>query len=186
MRPRNVAVAEPLCVPQRLLEHPLRPCRERDMTVRLLLPPPLRLPDPIPRAGQADTNLAECRAGRGVVVQQTQQQVFRADVVMTEQQALLLGVDDDATRVISEPLEHKTSRCVRHSRYAPVALSALTPNEWLRTALGTARSPATTLVGSDCRHDQVSSPTESSNGFIMRRRHFGSTQQTLQGSRTPD
>ena len=57
-----------------------------------------------------DRDRAECHADRGVVMQQTQQQVLGADVVVTEQQALLLGVDDDATRVISESLEHEAPR----------------------------------------------------------------------------
>ena len=179
MRPRNVPLAEPLCVTQRLLEHPLRPWREQDMTVGLPLAPPLRLPNPISRACQADTNLAECRASRGVIVQQAQQQVFRADVIVAEHAALLLGIDDDAPRVVSESLEHKTSRHMRHSRYAPVAArSALQPNEWLRTALDTVRSPAITLLGSDTGPDQVSSPTEAPNRVMMRCPNFGSTQKT--------
>jgi hypothetical protein len=110
MRARNVVLAESLRVTQRQLKHLLRSRRERDVTVRLLLAATLRLPDPVPGAGQADTDLAESDAGRGVVMQQPEQQMLGADLVMPQQAGLFLGVDDDATRVVSESLEHETSR----------------------------------------------------------------------------
>ena len=102
------AVAEGASLPQRPLEHVLRPLRERDVSGRRALAPPDDLRDPF--AGRIDRDPLRAESNHGDPVrlhEETEQQVLGSDVVVVEVPRLLLREDDDPSRPVGEELEHR-------------------------------------------------------------------------------
>ena len=103
----DVVVAELQRLAQGELEHLLGARRERDVAARRLL----ALADDLLDLGadglQRDAEALQ-RLGRDALalVDQAEQDVLGADVVVAEHPGLFLGQDDNPTRAVGEPLEH--------------------------------------------------------------------------------
>ena len=104
----DVVVPELERLLERQLEHLLGPGRERDVARRGL---PAVADDPLdvgpgPPERHAE-GLKRRRRDPLTLVDQPEQDVLGADVVVVEEAGLLLGEDDDATRPVREPFEHR-------------------------------------------------------------------------------
>src|SRR5690606_32169116 len=103
----DVVVTELQRLPQRQLEHLLGPRRERDVPARRLLPLANDLLDLLTHAFQRDAQRFESLGGYAfTLVDQTQEDVLGADVVVVEHPGLFLGQDDHPPSAVGEPLEH--------------------------------------------------------------------------------
>ena len=103
----DVVVAELQRLAQRQLEHLLGTRGERDVPARRLLALADDLFDLLAHGVEGDPErLERLRGDSFALVDQTEQDVLGADVVVVEHPGLFLGQDDDATRTVGEPLEH--------------------------------------------------------------------------------
>ena len=103
----DVVVAELQRLAQRQLEHLLGPRRERDVPARRLLTLADDLLDLLADALQGDAEaLQRLRRDALTLVDQAEQDVLRADVVVVEHPGLFLSQDDNPSRSVGEPLEH--------------------------------------------------------------------------------
>ena len=100
----DVVVAELQRLAQRELEHLLGPRRERDVPARRLLALADDLLDLLAHGVERDAEGLERLGGDAfALVDQPEQDVLGADVVVVEHPGLFLGQDDDATRAVGEP-----------------------------------------------------------------------------------
>ncbi len=120
----DVVVAELQRLAQRQLEHLLGPRGERDVPGRRLLAPADDLLDLLPDRVQADAERLQ-RLGRDALalVDQAEQDVLGADVVVIEHPGFFLRQDHDPPRPVGKPLEHRplrkiTKSAVRQARTA--------------------------------------------------------------------
>src|SRR5436190_126664 len=89
---RDHLVAESLGLPQRQLEHLLRPRRERDLAARLLVSASHDLDHPLSGGLQAESVASEHRADRVVVLaDEAEQEMLGTDVVVLEHPRLFLS-----------------------------------------------------------------------------------------------
>ncbi len=103
----DVVVAELQRLAQRELEHLLRTRRERNMAARGFLSPADNLLDLLPYGGQADPERFQGLGRHALAfLNQAEQDVLGADVVVVESPGLVLGQDHDPARPVGEPLEH--------------------------------------------------------------------------------
>ena len=103
----DVVVAELQRLAQRQLQHLLGPRRERDVPARRLLALADDLLDLLADALQGDPEgLQGLRGDALTLVDQAEQDVLGADVVVVEHPGLFLGQDDNPPRSVGEPLEH--------------------------------------------------------------------------------
>src|SRR5690606_29860732 len=103
----DVVVAELQRLPKRQLEHLLGARRERDVPTRRLLPLADDLLDLLTHALQRDAQRLEGLGGYAfTLVDQAQEDVLGADVVVVEHPGLFLGQDDHPPSAVGEPLEH--------------------------------------------------------------------------------
>ena len=103
----DVVVAELQRLAQRQLQHLLGPRRERDVPARRLLALADDLLDLLADALQGDAEALQRLGGDALaLVDQAEQDVLGADVVVVEHPGLFLGQDDHPPRSVGEPLEH--------------------------------------------------------------------------------
>jgi hypothetical protein len=83
--------------------------------------------DLLPHALQGDAQRFQC-FGRDTLtlVDETQEDVFGADVVVVEHPGLFLGQDDHPPRAVGEPLEHAHSLTAASASLPAVGRTALT------------------------------------------------------------
>ena len=106
----DVVVAELQRLAQRQLQHLLGPRRERDVPARRLLALADDLLDLLPDALQGDPEGLQGLGGHTLaLVDEAEQDVLGADVVVVEHPGLFLGQDDNPPRSVGEPLEHAHS-----------------------------------------------------------------------------
>jgi hypothetical protein len=118
----DVVVTELQRLAQRQLEHLLGARRERDVPARCLLALADDLLDLLAHTFQRDAERLERLGGDAFAfMNQTEQDVLSADVVVVEHPGLFLSQDDDAPRAIGEPFEHARSsaEAVSGSRLLP-------------------------------------------------------------------
>src|SRR5690606_33511422 len=115
----DVVVAQLQRLPQRQLQHLLGAGRERDVATGCLLALTDDLLDLLPHALEGD---AQALQGLGshtlTLVDEAEQDVLRADVVVVEHPGLFLGQDDNPPCSVGEPLEHpsrSSPACGNHS-----------------------------------------------------------------------
>ena len=107
----DVVVAELQGLAQAELEDLLGARRERDVSARRLLPLADDLLDLGANRLQRDVEALEgLRRYPLALVDETQEDVLGADVVVAEHPGLFLGQDDDAPRAVGKPLEHMAHR----------------------------------------------------------------------------
>ena len=103
----DVVVAELQRLAQRQLQHLLGPRRERDVPARRLLALADDLLDLLADALQGDAEALQRLGGHALtLVDEAEQDVLRADVVVVEHPGLFLGQDDNPSGSVGEPLEH--------------------------------------------------------------------------------
>ena len=103
----DVVVAELQRLAQRQLEHLLGPRRERDVPGRRLLALADDLLDLAADALQRDAQRLQRLGGDALtLVDEAQQDVLGADVVVVEHPGLFLGQDDDPPRTVGKSFEH--------------------------------------------------------------------------------
>ena len=103
----DVVVAELQRLTQRQLQHLLGPRRERDVPARRLLALADDLLDLLADALQGDAEALQSLRGDALaLVDQAEQDVLGADVVVVEHPGLFLGQDDNPSGSVGEPLEH--------------------------------------------------------------------------------
>ena len=103
----DVVVAELQRLAQRQLQHLLRPRGEGDVTGRGLLALADDLLDLLADALERDAEGLERLGGDALtLVDQAQEDVLGADVVVVEHPGLFLGQDDHAAGSVGEPFEH--------------------------------------------------------------------------------
>ena len=103
----DVVVAELQRLAQRQLQHLLRPRGEGDVAGRGLLALADDLLHLLADALERDAEGLECLGGDALtLVDQAQEDVLGADVVVVEHPGLFLGQDDDAAGSVGEPFEH--------------------------------------------------------------------------------
>ena len=103
----DVVVAELQRLAQRQLQHLLGPRRERDVPARRLLALADDLLDLLADALEGDAEALQGLRGDALtLVDQAEQDVLGADVVVVEHPGLFLGQDDNPSRSVGEPLEH--------------------------------------------------------------------------------
>src|SRR5205823_878264 len=106
------------------LQHLLGPWRERDVPARCLLALADDLLDLLPDALQGDPEGFQALRGHTLaLVDEAEEDVLGADVVVVEHPGLFLGQDDNPPRSVGEPLEHAHPRPPRPNR-APPATAA--------------------------------------------------------------
>ena len=106
----DVVVAELQRLAQRQLEHLLGPRRERDVPARRLLTLADDLLDLLAHSLEGDAEALQGLRGHAfALVDQAEQDVLGADVVVIEHPGLFLGQDDHASGSVGEPLEHSRS-----------------------------------------------------------------------------
>ena len=106
----DVVVAELQRLAQRQLEDLLRPRRERDVAARGLLALADDLLDLLADRLERDAERLERLGGDAfALVDQAEQDVLGADVVVVEHPGFFLSQDDDPPRAVGEPLEHRYS-----------------------------------------------------------------------------
>ena len=106
----DVVVAELQRLAQRQLQHLLGPRRERDVPARRLLPLADDLLDLLADALQRDPEGLQGLGGHALaLVDEAEEDVLGADVVVVEHPGLFLGQDDNTPRSVGEPLEHSHS-----------------------------------------------------------------------------
>src|SRR6266511_3841079 len=115
----DVVVAELQRLPQRQLQHLLGAWRERDVSACSDLAPADNLLDPGPYHLQRDAQRLQRPGGDALtLVEQAEQQVLGADVVVAQQPGFLLGEVDDPPGPVGEALEHalglSAHRCHPH------------------------------------------------------------------------
>src|SRR6266540_5243706 len=115
----DVVVAELQRLPQRQLQHLLGAWRERDVSAWSDLAPADNLLDPGPYHLQRDAQRLQRPGGDALtLVEQAEQQVLGADVVVAQQPGFLLGEVDDPPGPVGEALEHalglSAHRCHPH------------------------------------------------------------------------
>ena len=109
----DVVVAELQRLAQRQLQHLLGPRRERDVPGRGLLALADDLLDLLADGLERDAERLQGLGGDAfALVDQAEQDVLGADVVVVEHPGLFLGQDDNPTGAVGKPLEH-----VAHSPY---------------------------------------------------------------------
>lgn len=103
----DVVVAELKCLTQRELKDLLRPRSERDVSRRCLLPLADDLLDLLAHGFEADAQALQS-LGRNplALVDEAQEDVLGADVVVVEHPGLFLSQDDNPPRAVRKPLEH--------------------------------------------------------------------------------
>ena len=103
----DVVVAELQRLTQRKLKHLLGPGRERDMPGRRLLALADDLLDLLPHSVQADAQRLQC-LGRYTftLMDEAEQDVLGADVVVIEHPGFFLRQDNNPPRSVGKPLEH--------------------------------------------------------------------------------
>ena len=103
----DVVVAELQRLAQRQLEHLLGARRERDVPGRRLLALADDLLDLLAHGLQRDAQRLQRLGGDALaLVDEAEQDVLGADVVVVEHPGLFLGQDDNPTGPVGEPLEH--------------------------------------------------------------------------------
>jgi hypothetical protein len=103
----DVVVAELQRLAQRQLEHLLRPGGEGDVAGGGLLPLTDDLLDLAAHCLQRDAEGLECFGSHSfTLVDQPEQDVLGADVVVVEHPGLFLGQDDHTAGSVGKPLEH--------------------------------------------------------------------------------
>src|SRR4051794_6870507 len=103
----DVVVAELQGLAQRELQHLLRPRGEGDVTGRGLLALADDLLDLLADALERDAQGLQCLGGDAfALVDQAQEDVLGADVVVVEHPGLFLGQDNNAAGSVGEPFEH--------------------------------------------------------------------------------
>ena len=116
----DVVVAELQRLAQRELEHLLGARRERDVAGRLLLTLADDVLDLLAHGVERDAERLERLGGDTLtLMDQPEQDVLGADVVVVEHLGLFLGQDDDATGSVGESLEH-VLLLKRHGRVGAV------------------------------------------------------------------
>ena len=109
----DVVVSELQCFAQRQLENLLGPRRERDVPARRLLPLPNDLFDLLADSLERDSEgLHGFCSHAFALVDQPEQYVLSADVVVVEHPGFFLGQDDNTTGAVGKPFEH-----LAHSPY---------------------------------------------------------------------
>ena len=125
----DVVVAQLQSLAQRELEHLLGPRRERDVPARRLLALADDLLDLLADGLQRDAEGLEGLGGDALtLVDQAEQDVLRADVVVVEHPGLFLGQDDHPPRAIGKSLEHQASLLTRRRRRHGAAGDRVTPS----------------------------------------------------------
>ncbi len=105
----DVVVSELQRFAQAQLENLLGTGRERDVPGRRLLSLADDLLDLAAHAFERDSQRLERLRGHALtLVDEAQEDVLRADVVVVEHPGFFLSQDDDAPRAIGEPFEHRT------------------------------------------------------------------------------
>ena len=103
----DVVVAQLQRFTQRQLEHLLRARREGDVAGRLLLPLADDVLNLLAHGVERDAQALERLGGDALaLVDETEQDVLGADVVVVEHLRLFLGEDDHTTGTVGESLEH--------------------------------------------------------------------------------
>jgi hypothetical protein len=106
----DVVVAELQRLAQRQLQHLLGARGERDVSTGRLLALADDLLDLLAHALQRDAQrLKGLRGDTFTLVDQTQEDVLGADVVVVEHPGLFLGQDDHPPRAVGKPFEHSHS-----------------------------------------------------------------------------
>src|SRR5690349_2326868 len=115
----DVVVAELQRLAQRQLQHLLGPRRERDVPARCLLALADDLLDLLPDALQGDPEGFQGLCGHTLaLVDEAEEDVLGADVVVVEHPGFFLRQDDNPPRSVCEPLEHSISSPTAHERAA--------------------------------------------------------------------
>ena len=145
----DVVVAELQGLAQRQLQHLLRARREGDVAGRCLLTLTDDLLDLLANGVQRDAEgLQRLGCDPLALVDQAEEDVLGADVVVVEHPGLLLGQDDDTAGAVGEPLEHLRSSCAVGCGRGPPAtcfdaiwlISAVYPAFAVPQAVGTRAS----------------------------------------------
>ena len=103
----DVVVTELQCLAQAQLEHLLGARREGDVAGRGLLAGADHLLDLLTHGVQRDAELLERLAGDPLaLVNEAEEDVLGADVVVVEHPCLFLGKDDHPAGPVGEPFEH--------------------------------------------------------------------------------
>jgi predicted metal-dependent phosphoesterase TrpH len=113
----DVVVTHGQCLAQRELQRLLGPRRDRDVPGRRLLAPADDLLDLLPHGVQADAQRLQ-RLGRHplALVDEAEQDVLGADVIVIEHPGFLLSQGDDPPRPAAKALEHPPRHPSAHSR----------------------------------------------------------------------
>ena len=110
LRP-DVVATERERLPERELEHLLRPRRERDLAARHLLARPDDQRDPRPNLANGHAEELEYPRRQSLFhAQESEQQVLGPDVVMVQSPCLFLRKHDHLARTLGESLEHARNR----------------------------------------------------------------------------
>src|ERR1700730_4419890 len=105
----DVIVAELERLTQRQLQHLLGPGSERDVPRRRLLAPANNLPDLLAHRLQVEAQRLQRVGGNALaLMEESEQDVLGADVVVVQQPGLFLSQDHDPPRPVGKPLEHLT------------------------------------------------------------------------------
>src|SRR5262249_31846611 len=103
----DVVVPQLKRLPQTQLQHLLGPRREGNMTTRSLLPLADDLLHLLAHTLQGDPQALQSLGGHALtLMNEAEQDVLGADVVVVEHPGLLLGQNDNSPRSVGEPLEH--------------------------------------------------------------------------------
>src|SRR5262249_40275316 len=127
----DVVVTELQRLTQAQLQHLLGPRSEGDVTARGLLPLADDLLHLLAYALQGDPQALQSLGGHALaLMDEAEQDVLGADVVVVEHPGLFLGQDDNAPRSVGEPLEHpcRSSRAPqpwRALRHRVISVSSL-------------------------------------------------------------
>ncbi len=139
----DVVVAQLQRLAQRQLQDLLGPGRERDVPARRLLPLADDLLDLLPDALQGDPEGLEGLGGHSLaLVDEAEEDVLGADVVVVEHPGFFLRQNDNPPRSVGEPLEHLYSSPTAPYR-AAWEPSATVPS--CRAARAAPRTPDTTV-----------------------------------------